>query len=343
MMLRRRWRSWRSWQCLVGSALSLAVSATALAQGTPAPPAPPAAPPATSEPAPPPPATPAPPPPAPPAQPGTPPQPGSPPPPMAPPPGYPQQQPGYPPPGYPQQPGYPPPGYPQQPGYPPTGYPPPGYPQQPGYPPPGYSQQPGYPPPGYAYPPSYYARPAPPPPGHKHGFLAMVFLGVNSLQGSTGNGEDVGFRIGTIMGGRVNESFSINGELTLDVLNPKGVPAGVDVTEVEADLALSPLFHVQLNNVELVVGPKLGFMGYSEQTNDTGLSTSASGSGYVYGLNAGVFASISRSTSIGGLISLAARKFTNVCQTDDTGTQTCSSSNLPGADKVLGLTGAILF
>jgi len=330
MMLRRRWQCL---QCVLGSALSLAVSATALAQGAAAPPPPPAAPPASVEPAPPPPTTP-----APPAQPGTPPQPASPPPPMTPPPGYPQQQPGYPPPGYPQQPGYPPPGYPQQPGYPP-----PGYPQQPGYPPPAYPQQPGYPPPGYAYPPSYYTRPAPPPPGHKHGFLAMVFLGVNSLQGSTGKNEDVGFRLGTIMGGRVNESFSINGELTLDILNPKNVPSGVDVTEVEVDIALSPLFHVQLDNVELVAGPKLGFMGYSEQSSDMGLSSSVSGNGYVYGLNAGVFASISRSTSIGGLISFAGRKFTQVCQTDDTGAQTCSSDNLPGADKVLGITGAILF
>ncbi len=337
-MMRRRW------QCLVGPALSLAISATALAQGTTAPPAPPAAPPAAGEPAPPPPTTPTP------AQPGTPPQPGKPAP-LPPPPGYPQQQPGYPPPGYPppaypQQPGYPPPGYSQQPGYPPPGYsqqpgyPPPGYSQQPGYPPPGYTQQPGYPPPGYAYPPNYYARPAPPPPAGKHGFLAMVFLGVNSLAGSTGQNENVGFRLGTIMGGRVNESFSINGEFTLDVLNPKNVPSNVDLTEFELDLAISPLFHVQTgSNVELVVGPKLGIMVYEK---DDGGSPVIKGNGYVYGLNAGAFASISRSVSLGGLISFAARKFTEVQDCAPDGTCT-TDDNLPGADKVFGITGAILF
>jgi hypothetical protein len=325
-MMRRRW------QCLVGSALSLAISATALAQGATAPPTPPAAPPASGEPAPPPPTTPTPPAPA---QPGTPPQPGTPAP-LSPPPGYPQQQPGYPPPGYPppaypQQPGYPPPGYSQQPGYPPPGYayPPPGYPQQ---------QPPGYPPPGYAYPPSYYARPAPPPPAGKHGFLAMVFLGVNSFAGSTGQNKDVGFRLGTIMGGRVNESFSINGEFTVDVLDPKNSP-NVDVTAFEVDLALSPLFHVETGNVELVIGPKLGFMIY--ELDDSGGSPLSKGNGYVYGLNAGAFASVSRSVSIGGLISFAGRKFT---QFQDCLDGTClDDANKPSADKVFGITGAVLF
>ncbi|HEX4406568.1 MAG TPA: hypothetical protein VH560_17135, partial [Polyangia bacterium] len=253
-------------------------------------------------------------------------------------PGYPQQQPGYPPPGY------PPPGYPQQ-AYPPSGYPqqqpgypPPGYSQQqPGYPPPGYPQQPGYPPPGYAYPPGYYSRPAPPPPTGKPGFLGLVYLGVNSLQGATGNNYDVGFRIGTIMGGRVNDQFSINGELTIDALNQKN-SSNADVSEIEADLALSPLFHVHSGNLELVVGPKLGVMGYEY---DAGGSTLFKGHGWVYGVNAGAFASISRAVSIGGLVSFEARSFTQAqqCATSDD----CSDVKTPDADKVLGITGAIIF
>ena len=322
MMSRRRW------QCLVGSALSLAMSATALAQGTAAPPA--APPPAGAPVPPPPPTTPTPPPPA--APPGTPAKPGN-----VPPPGAPQQQQ----PGYPQQPGSPPPGYP------PPGYPPQAYPQQPGSPPPGYPQQPGSPPPGYAYPPSYYydrgTQPVTPPPAGKHGFLAMVFVGVNSLAGSTGKNEDVGFRLGTIMGGRVNDKFSINGEFTIDILNPNNVPSGLDVSELELDIAISPLFHVQTGNVELVVGPKIGIMAYSQQTDVGSTSSKITGNGYVYGLNAGAFASISRSVSLGGLISFAGRKFSQVCGPDDTGAQTCSADNLPAADKVLGVTGAVLF
>src|SRR4051812_49701208 len=173
--------------------------------------------------------------------------------PNAPPPGYQAPPPGcqqQPPPGYDQQ--QPPPGYQQQ---PPPGYqqqqPPPGYYQQ--QPPPGYYQQP---PTAYQQPPGAYAPP-PPPPG-KHGFLALLYTGFETHTGSTGQGLGPGFIIGGILGGRVNPQFSINGELRFDVLNPKNVNPGYDVTALELDLAVSPLFHVPFGKGEFVVGPKLG-------------------------------------------------------------------------------------
>ena len=82
------------------------------------------------------------------------------------------------------------------------------------------------------------------------------------------------------MGGRVNESFSINGELTIDFLNPKNVPSSSDVTELELDIAISPLFHVQTGNVELVVGPKLGTAGPALSTTEAPTSK-VTGNGYV--------------------------------------------------------------
>jgi hypothetical protein len=315
--------------CLAVSALTLALSTPARAQGTTPPAAPPAAPPADAAPAQPPPA-PAPAPAAPTQQPAAPAQqPAAP----AQPPGYPPQPgyppPGYPPPGYPPQPGYPPPGYAQQPGYPPSGYPPPGYPPT------------GAPPPGYGYPPGAYPPP-PPKPAARSTFLAMMFLGVNSLQGDSGQHFGPGFRLGTILGGRVNDMFSINGELTLDFLNQNDLPAGQTITEVEVDLAVSPLFHVHTGHLELVVGPKLGLMADSVQVDVDGTTTMDSGSGIVYGLNAGLFAPVSRAVSLGGLVSFVGRKFNKICTTDATGVDTCQTDNLP-TDKVLGIAFAVIF
>jgi hypothetical protein len=251
----------------------------------------------------------------------------------APPPGAPPPvaDPNAPPAGYPPPPaGYPPPqqGYPQaQPGYPP--------PQQ-GYPQPGYQQQ-GYPPP----PSAYAAQPAVP---EKHGFLPIIYLGVNSFQGHAGDGLGPGFRIGTILGGRLTPQFSLNGELTIDVLNVNNVPSGTDVTTVEIDFALSPLFHQQLSpTAELVLGPKLGFVGGASSSSVGGQSQGdASVSGYVFGLNAGAFFSISQSTELGGLLTFEGRKYSQACFTPPGGTQDCTLP-IPIADKVLGISGAILF
>jgi hypothetical protein len=236
----------------------------------------------------------------------------------------------------------PPPGYPpaqqvdpqQQPGYPQQGYPQQGYPQQQGYPPP---------PQGYLAPAA--AAPPPPAPVGRHGFLPIIYIGANSFQGKTGDGLGVGFRLGTILGGRLNEQFSINGELTIDVLNPSNVPSGEDLTVVEVDLALSPLFHAPVGmNGEFVVGPKLGFMGGSSQDMVGGVSQGeGSATGYVYGINAGMFFNVSQTTALGGLLSFQGRSYSKVCFTPPGGSQSCSSTGLPDADKVLGISGAVTF
>jgi hypothetical protein len=173
----------------------------------------------------------------------------------------------------------------------------------------------------------------------------MIFLGVNSFQGSNNSDLGPGFRIGTILGGRLNNQFSLNGEFTIDGQNIKNLPSGTDVTSVEVDLAFSPLFHLHQGSMEIVLGPKLGFMGAAASTTSGGVNAgSANGSGYVLGANAGIFGAVTPSTSIGGLISFASRPFSKVCSTQPGFSETCLPSNqLPDADKVLGITGAVLW
>jgi len=240
--------------------------------------------------------------------------------------------------------GAPPPGAPPvaDPNAPPAGYPPAGYPPaQQGYPP----AQPGYPPPQQGYTPQTYAAPpAPPPVPEKHGFLPIIYLGANTFQGNSGKGLGTGFRLGTILGGRVNPQFSINGELTIDVLNPTDTQPGVDETAVEVDLAFSPLFHAPIGpTAEFVVGPKLGFMGLSDSATSGGMDLgSLSGSGYVFGLNAGIFFNVSPTTELGGLLSFEGRSFSKMCSDQPGFAEDCTLPK-PDAHKVLGINGAVMF
>jgi len=239
----------------------------------------------------------------------------------------------------------PPPGYQQQ---PPPGYqqPPPGYQQ----PPPGYQQQPpgGYqqpPPQTYGYPqqPGY----APPPPPGKHGFLAIPYLGFEQHEGSTGDNFGVGFIMGGILGGRINPQFSINGELRIDILNPKNT-GGDDVTAVEVDIAFSPLFHVPFQQGEFVVGPKLGAYGFSFSDMVGGVEANkGNASGYAAGFNTGVFFNISPTVALGGMLSFTLRQPTKECSTPYGYAETCGTS-LPGggdfpSEKVLGFHGGAMF
>jgi hypothetical protein len=249
--------------------------------------------------------------------------------PNAPPPGYQQPPPGYqqqPPPGYQQ----PPPGYAQQ--------PPPGYQQQP---PPGYYQQPGYPPPtayGYQQPPGYAAEPP-----AKHGFLALPYLGFESHRGNTGQGLSAGFIMGALLGGRISPNFSLNGELRLDVLNPDTAGSGVDVTIIELDLAVSPLFHVPFRGGEFVVGPKLGLFVGADSLSYGGIEQqSDTATGYVAGVNSGVFFDVSRRVALGGLVSFSVRDASRVCTTISGGSENCRDVSAT-AEKVLAFHFGALF
>jgi len=139
--------------------------------------------------------------------------------------------------------------------------------------------------------------------------------------------------------------FSANGELTIDVINQDTPPGFDSVSRVQVVLAFSPLVHIPTGNIEVVVGPKLGFWGEGDSFSSAGIADSGSASGFAIGLNAGLFGAISPSVSAGGLISFDIRTVGEVCSTPSGGSQTCSSDPaLTGpADKVLGFNGALLF
>jgi hypothetical protein len=275
-----------------------------------------------------------------------------------PPPGYEQPPPGYqqrpPPPGYEQ----PPPGY-QAP--PPAGQPPPGYqapppgtyqPPPPRYyqPPPAgtYQSPPGYrqapPPPGYqAPPPGYQAPPPPGPPPRTHGFLALPYLGAASRAGDSGNGLGPGPILGALIGGRVNPTFSLNGELRIDVINFHNLAPGEQVAAAESELVFSPLFHVQFQAGEFVVGPKFGFFSYGAEDTIGGVSKGkTTASGETYGINAGVFFAVSRIMSLGGMVSYTVRDPSKQCVTPAGGAMDCQNGNYPAED-ILGFHAGMLF
>ena len=234
-------------------------------------------------------------------------------------PGYqqPQGYPDQPQPGYQQpQPGYqqPPQQYPQQ--YPQQGYPQQGYPQQANPPPPGYYAPP--PQPAYGQQPTYAPPPAyapPPGPAYRRGFLWMPYIGVNVPVGVSSNGDSTGLRLGGIFGFNVGQFLSLNGELTVDILNLDG-GSGVSASGAMVDFTFSPFFHFNVPGLEFVVGPKLGFFDTSSTYSQSGYQDSTySGSGLAYGFNAGVFIPLGR-IAIGGLINFTGRSYSSYCQND---------------------------
>lgn len=277
-------------------------------------------------------------------------------PPAPPPAGYQQAPPSPPPQGYayPPAPGNPPPAAPGMSAAPPGGaaYPPPAYPQGEAYPPPGYPPPQGgaYPPPGFpppqggAYPaPGYPPLPSPTGLAQRRGFLALPFLGINSFQGKTGDNIGVGLRIGVLLGGHINEMLSANGELTIDVVNLNNVPSGTSAGDFV--FAFSPLAHLPFGNTEIAVGPKLGLRSQSASFKNTTGETKTRATGYVLGLNAGIFGAVTNSISLGGIFSAEIRSSHESCLTLPGQSEMCSkaSADTGDADKVIGLTGAALF
>src|SRR5215831_12410265 len=115
----------------------------------------------------------------------------------------------------------------------------------------------------------------------------IPYVGVSSFQGSTGKDLNPGFRAGGLGGLHINEMFSVNGELTLDLLNFSG---GGDHSGQELDLALSPFVHVPASNIELVFGPKVGAWFGANKTSVSApgmtITTKESVRGWLIGLNA---------------------------------------------------------
>jgi hypothetical protein len=177
----------------------------------------------------------------------------------------------------------------------------------------------------------------------------VPYVGVSSFLGSSGKGLGPGFRAGAIGGGHVNPMFSVNGEITIDLLNPSS-SAG-DYTGLNLDLALSPFVHVPLKNFELVFGPKLGAWFGAINTSvavpllNMNMTARSREHGWLAGLNAGGFLSLNHSVELGALLSFLVRSPTSACADTNVptpGPEICTGSNL-SSGKVLAFSIALLF
>jgi hypothetical protein len=166
----------------------------------------------------------------------------------------------------------------------------------------------------------------------------LPYVGLHSYQNQEASAYGPGLRIGSLFGGRIGDLVSINGEVTVDRANVHSV---LNIQQWFFRTSLSPLVHLPAGRVEVELGPKLGIYSVSTNYSDTGATIETASSGYSTGINAGMFASLSAQTSIGGLLSFDLMWSKRTCALSLGGTATCGSTTDVG--KVLGLSGALLF
>jgi len=189
--------------------------------------------------------------------------------------------------------------------------------------------------------------PASPPPAEtiaapadlwKGGAEAIPFLGMNSIAGDAGKGYGVGFRFGSLFGGRFAKNWSVNGEIVLDFLNPNSTP-GLDRSAWNGDFAVAPLYHYPLAQVELVAGPSLGTFLRLERRKDSSMSETLWAYGWTIGANAGAFVPLHDRKSLGVLFNFILHEPLKSCF--DAGKEMCFTSGL-SSEKMFGISLAAL-
>jgi hypothetical protein len=174
------------------------------------------------------------------------------------------------------------------------------------------------------------------------GLLFLPSVGIHSFQNDSARAYDAGFRMGSLLGGRVNQFVSINGEAALDIMNPTGVPAGLNVSAMQLHAAFSPLAHARTGNLELVVGPKLGLFLIDIDVTGNGNEASSTARGWMYGLNIGMFGALTDTVSLGGRLSFDFQTVTTACISGTGVSETCQSPDDDETLKVLGVGLAML-
>ena len=162
--------------------------------------------------------------------------------------------------------------------------------------------------------------------------------------GQSGQDFGVGFVAGALLGARIGEKFSLNGEVTIDLVNVKNARAGTQANRSELDLAVSPLLHFRTRALEVVVGPKLGlwFGNFGLTSGGQTLDTETA-RGLVGAVNAGVFLPVSKDMALGGMFSLVLKSFSRTCHTLIGQAETCNPSPSLDAEKVVGFNVGALF
>jgi hypothetical protein len=137
---------------------------------------------------------------------------------------------------------------------------------------------------------------------------------MHSYQGGDAAFYGPGLRLGTLAGVRINDRFSLNGEVMFNVSNVNGAQSGTG--EYALNIALAPLLQIPAGPVEIVLGPKFGlFVVLDSNDRGAGIGTSTTQNGYVAGVNAGIFLPVSAATSMGVLLALELRRLYEICTT----------------------------
>jgi hypothetical protein len=113
-----------------------------------------------------------------------------------------------------------------------------------------------------------------------------------------------GLRLGGLLGFYLGSHVSINGEISMDALEPS---ASGSTAEPLAGFAFSPLIHFGSPGMEFAVGPRVGYFWSSLYSRDS------TENGLLYGLNAGIFFLPVSGVSFGGLVSLTGHHAQEVC------------------------------
>ncbi len=181
--------------------------------------------------------------------------------------------------------------------------------------------------------PRYYSAPPAPAPSYgvpagdlRHGGVAILYLGANVPVGANAEDYSPGLDVGAILGAHVNPNLSLNAELNLNMLN-SDYSASYESEYIGA-ITFSPLYHLGQGNLELAVGPKLGFFSYHLGYDD-GYETYdyTSSYGFAYGFNAAVFVQLWPAMSLGGILSYTGHHATKWCTTDVYGDEYCDAAD----------------
>jgi hypothetical protein len=180
------------------------------------------------------------------------------------------------------------------------------------------------------------ARAAPPAPVSE-GFMVVPSIGINSYQGSSGQGTGPGLRLGLLAGSRMGEYWSLNVGAAYDRLNmdAPGISAFV------VDFGLSPLAHVPREKFEIVAGPIVGSFLDRRNAGSGTLASNTWSYGWTLGANAGVLVAVGTKVRLGGLVNFMLRNPLKTCATFG-GMNTCAEDGLP-SEKVLALSVAAMF
>jgi hypothetical protein len=167
-------------------------------------------------------------------------------------------------------------------------------------------------------------------PRWREGFMFIPAIGINSFQGSSAENVGPGLRLSALAGSRVVENVSLNVGFAFDLVNIDA-PAGVDASQYVFDLGFNPLFHLPLEQLEILAGP-VGGVFLNKGTlgpADTWVY------GWTAGANLGTFFRVSPNVRLGGLINFSLRNPIKACVSAN-GSESCESNGLTSA-KVLSL------